>query len=89
MPNILSVKIAANFSLFDGSFSNMQIHINGNEKTFDADAMTVAELVQAMALAGKRIAIERNGEIVPKSQFDAVSITSGDKLEIVGAVGGG
>jgi len=78
MPNILSVKIAANFSLFDGSFSNMQIHINGNEKTFDADAMTVAELV-----------LERNGEIVPKSQFDAVNITSGDKLEIVGAVGGG
>ena len=41
------------------------------------------------SIAGKRIAIERNGEIVPRSQFAAASLSDGDKLEIVVAVGGG
>jgi sulfur carrier protein len=40
-------------------------------------------------LSGKRLAIEKNGEIVPRSQFDSVNLQDGDKLEIVGAVGGG
>ncbi|MEO8188162.1 MAG: sulfur carrier protein ThiS, partial [Burkholderiaceae bacterium] len=39
--------------------------------------------------AGKRVAVERNGEIVPKSQHDSTKLTSGDRLEIVIAVGGG
>ncbi len=46
-------------------------------------------VVSAMDLVGKRIAIERNGEIVPRSQFENVLLSDGDQLEIVGAVGGG
>jgi len=46
-------------------------------------------LIAHMNLVGKRIAIERNGEIVPRSQFDQVMVCQGDQLEIVGAVGGG
>jgi sulfur carrier protein len=42
-----------------------------------------------MALAGKRVAVERNGEIVPKSQHPQVPLADGDRLEIVVAVGGG
>jgi sulfur carrier protein len=42
-----------------------------------------------MGLQDKRIAIERNGEIVPRSQFDQPMLANGDKLEIVVAVGGG
>ena len=42
-----------------------------------------------MGLEGKRIAIERNGEIVPRGAFADTVLSSGDKLEIVGAVGGG
>ncbi|MGZ8230624.1 MAG: sulfur carrier protein ThiS, partial [Burkholderiales bacterium] len=42
-----------------------------------------------LGFTGKRIALERNGEIVPRSQFGAHSIANGDKLEIVVAVGGG
>jgi thiamine biosynthesis protein ThiS len=42
-----------------------------------------------MTLAGKRFAIERNGEIVPRSQFAVTSVADGDALEIVVAVGGG
>ena len=67
----------------------MQLTINGNPRIFDAASFTVAELVQHLELAGKRLAIERNGEIVPRSQFEATSLADGDKLEIVGAVGGG
>lgn len=42
-----------------------------------------------MGLEGKRIAIERNGEIVPRTAFAETGLFSGDRLEIVGAVGGG
>jgi sulfur carrier protein len=47
------------------------------------------DLVERLELAGKRIAVERNGEIVPRSQFESVGLTDGDALEIVVAVGGG
>jgi sulfur carrier protein len=67
----------------------MQISINGNDKHFDAETMSVGALIAHMNLVGKRIAIERNGEIVPRSQFDQVMVCQGDQLEIVGAVGGG
>lgn len=67
----------------------MQILINGNPRQFQQSTMTIADLVNVLDVAGKRIAIERNGEIVPRSQFAEVSLNEGDKLEIVGAVGGG
>ena len=67
----------------------MNLFINGNVKTFDADKLSVAALVMVLDLTGKRLAIERNGEIVPRSQFTEVLLQEGDKLEIVGAVGGG
>jgi sulfur carrier protein len=67
----------------------MQIFVNGNAMQLPSDAMTVLALVEHMQLTGKRIAIERNGDIVPRSQFPAVQLQGDDKLEIVGAVGGG
>ena len=67
----------------------MNITINGNAKQFDSENMTVSALVVTLDLTGKRLAIEKNGEIVPRSQFDAVHLQDGDNLEIVGAVGGG
>ena len=67
----------------------MNILINGITKTFDVPELTVASLVVMLDLTGKRLAIERNGEIVPRSQFSEVLLQEGDKLEIVGAVGGG
>ena len=67
----------------------MQISINGNPKQFPAKNMTIADLVNTLNVAGKRIAIECNGEIVPRSQFAEMTLNEGDKLEIVGAVGGG
>jgi sulfur carrier protein len=67
----------------------MKISINGNAKQFDSETMTVSALVMTLNLTGKRLAIEKNGEIVPRSQFADVVLQDGDKLEIVGAVGGG
>jgi len=67
----------------------MQISINGNLKSFDCSEMTVSNLVQMMNLTGKRIAIECNGEIVSRSQYENTHLNEGDVLEIVGAVGGG
>ncbi|HEY6043433.1 MAG TPA: sulfur carrier protein ThiS [Nitrosospira sp.] len=51
--------------------------------------LTVAQLLEQMALQGKRIAVERNGEIVPRSRFDQPLLENGDRIEIVVAVGGG
>ena len=68
----------------------MVLNINGNQRSFeDAADFTVAYLVQTLGLEGKRLAIERNGEIVPRGMFADTLLASGDKLEIVGAVGGG
>jgi sulfur carrier protein len=51
--------------------------------------MTVAALLETRGLAGMRVAVERNGEIVPKSRHAETLLTSGDQIEIVVAVGGG
>ena len=67
----------------------MNIIINGNVKVFNVANLTMAGLVAELDLVGKRLAIEKNGEIVPRSQFADVILQEGDKLEIVGAVGGG
>ena len=67
----------------------MNIIINGNLKQLDRENVTISALVVTLNLTGKRLAIEKNGEIVPRSQFETVTLHDGDKLEIVGAVGGG
>ena len=62
--------------------------INGQSRSFPSP-LNVARLIEELELEGKRIALERNGEIVPRSQFASVKLTDGDALEIVVAVGGG
>ena len=67
----------------------MNLKINGNIKSFDDTSMTIEELVMQLNLLGKRIAIEKNGMIISKSEFQKITLQDGDQLEIVGAVGGG
>lgn len=67
----------------------MLLIINGNSRHFEPVALSVGELITLLGLEGKRLAIEKNGEIVPRSLFTQTPLNSGDKLEIVGAVGGG
>ena len=64
------------------------IVLNGSPYRSD-EALTVADLVRALALQEKRIAVERNGEIVPRSQLELTQLAAGDRIEIVAAVGGG
>ena len=66
----------------------MEISVNGEQRSV-ADALSVAELLRGMGLEGKRLAVERNGEIVPKSNHAATALAEGDRIEIVIAVGGG
>ena len=66
----------------------LTLKINGESREFRAP-LTVAGLIEPLGYTGKRIAVERNGEIVPKSQHAATALASGDQLEIVVAVGGG
>ncbi|TXT24886.1 MAG: sulfur carrier protein [Gallionellaceae bacterium] len=62
--------------------------INGAPRQFPRN-MRVFELIEEMGLTGRRIALERNGEIVPRSQFATQQLEDGDRMEIVVAVGGG
>jgi sulfur carrier protein len=66
----------------------IELVINGEPRSFPAP-LTLAQLIELQDLAGKRIAIEKNGEIIPRSQHATTSLASGDRLEIVVAVGGG
>jgi sulfur carrier protein len=67
----------------------MEILVNGSVRRIDAAQSSVAALVRELGLEGKRIAVERNGEIVPKSRYADTPVLLGDRLEIVAAVGGG
>ena len=64
------------------------ISINGTEHQFE-QTISVTALIEHMQLGNKRMALERNGEIVPRGQFNSQMLADGDKLEIVVAVGGG
>ena len=66
----------------------IQIVVNGSGQSH-AGPLTVGDLLQEMALAGKKIAVERNCEIVPRAAHAATLLADGDRLEIVVAVGGG
>jgi thiamine biosynthesis protein ThiS len=66
----------------------MQIFINGEERQVVED-LKMSTLVQELDLADKRIAIEVNEELVPRSTFDAYLLQPGDRVEIVRAIGGG
>ncbi|WP_301100399.1 sulfur carrier protein ThiS [Propionivibrio sp.] len=66
----------------------MEITINGELRQFPA-VLTVTALVEVLGYTGKRIAVECNGEIVPRGRHADVSLVAGDRIEIVVAVGGG
>lgn len=66
----------------------MQAIING-KPTDIPDGSTVGDLLRELGLAGRRIAVELNGEIVPRSQHEKRCIAAGDELEVVHAIGGG
>ncbi len=66
----------------------IEVTVNGAAHRFERP-LPVAKLLEELALAGRKIAVERNGEIVPKSAHAQTLVADGDRLEIVVAVGGG
>jgi sulfur carrier protein len=68
--------------------TQLQLIVNGEDRTFDGVA-DVAGLVRALGLDVRKVAVERNLEIVPRSTYDKTKLTDGDRIEIVHFIGGG
>jgi thiamine biosynthesis protein ThiS len=66
----------------------MQVEVNGEKRELAADA-TVTALLEALGLGATLVAVERNGEIVPRARHATTALADGDKLEVVHFVGGG
>ncbi|GEN26191.1 sulfur carrier protein ThiS [Halomonas cupida] len=66
----------------------MQIQLNGEPHALDRE-QSVAELVETLGLGGRRIAVELNENIVPRSLHTETLLSDGDSVEIVHAIGGG
>jgi len=66
----------------------MNIFLNGETQPVEDDC-TVAALIKKLNLENKRLAVEINLEIVPRSQFESHLLLAGDKVEIIHAIGGG
>ena len=66
----------------------MNIVLNGEPRGFD-ETLTLRGLIDRLDLAGKRLAVEVNEEVVPRSEHGAYRLRDGDRVEIVHAIGGG
>ncbi|MDO8705566.1 MAG: sulfur carrier protein ThiS [Sulfuricaulis sp.] len=66
----------------------MKIMLNGQEKLLTAP-VTIAALLQDMGLGDRRVAVEVNREIVPRSRHDELQLKDNDRVEVVFAIGGG
>ncbi len=64
------------------------LSVNGQSRVIDPGA-SLCVLLDQLSLSGKRVAVEKNGEIVPRSRYPDTPLADGDQLEIVVAVGGG
>jgi sulfur carrier protein len=71
-----------------GRGASVRIFLNGEEKAV-SDSLTVSQLLQQLGLGERRIAVEINEEIVPRSRHAARRLSGGDRIEVVFAVGGG
>ncbi|AZT85300.1 sulfur carrier protein ThiS [Marinobacter sp. NP-4(2019)] len=66
----------------------MQVQVNGDGLELPTEA-TIADLIEHMALTGKRLAVEVNEDIVPRSKHPEFRLNEGDRVEVVHAIGGG
>lgn len=66
----------------------MKLTVNGESRTFDR-VSDVAALVVALGLDARKVAVERNLEIVPRSAYGRTTLADGDRIEIVHFIGGG
>ena len=89
------------FFVFTGNFTPVRVEIcwkgrtkgeemkvNGKEKRLK-EPMTISGLLESMGYKSTRVAVEKNGEIISKTDYDLVFVSEADQLEIVSFVGGG
>jgi len=67
----------------------MRIFINGEERTFELPAGTLAALIESLGMKSDRVAVELNREIAPRDHWSEIQLNEGDRLEVVHFVGGG
>lgn len=68
--------------------SDITVMVNGDARAVPAGT-TVGELLVVLGLGGRRVAVERNKEVVPRAAHAATALADGDRLELVTFVGGG
>jgi sulfur carrier protein len=69
---------------------SLTITLNGQSRTFaDLQDPILDQLIAQLALQGDRVAVEHNGQIVPRAEWPQTSVQDGDRLEVVHFVGGG
>lgn len=70
---------------------SLTLVLNGQTRTFDSlsQPSNLDSLIAELALKGDRVAVEHNGEIVPRAAWPQTALTEGDRLEVVHFVGGG
>jgi sulfur carrier protein len=66
----------------------MRLLLNGEERDV-ADVVTIADLVASLGLDARKVAVERNLEIAPRSTYAETALADGDRIEIVTFIGGG
>lgn len=66
----------------------MKIYLNGKERTV-TNSFVLTDLLAEMELSGKRIAVEINQEIIPRSEHNTYQLNSDDRIEVIQAIGGG
>ena len=67
----------------------MRLIVNGEEKIFDKDSLTIKDLVKELGIKVPNYAVAVGLEVIPKSEYDKYKLKDGDKVEIVTFVGGG
>ncbi len=70
---------------------DLKLQINGQPRVFPAteETTSLAHLIQALELKADRVAVEVNGQIIPRTEWENASLKTGDRLEVVHFVGGG
>lgn len=83
------VFVAAVVMSHSPAFIPLVVIVNGEERLLSPSILTIAALIEELGLTGQRIAVEADGQLIPRSRHASTSLTSGMRLEIVHAVGGG
>lgn len=68
--------------------SNVTIEVNGKTHTLVAGS-TIAQLIEQLGMQNQRVAVEHNQDVIPRSEYPHVRLSSGDRVEIIRAIGGG